>query len=228
MKKLLAVLVCLLTILAPGAQTESFPTPAPDPGATQTPRDGAASGSMELNLDGENMRLLFDASPLYSMRQDGYVQASFYGQSGDRFYELYVIFPDGVQPGETFSSQSAAAGGDDESGILLYATGSDGMVISIATQSAEGAYPAGSSYLLTFSDVRQEGGALAVSGTLEASLTDVDAGFNPLSGVRALSASFSFTLSSGASGEIPEAPSAPSAAPTAPATLITPADAQKI
>lgn len=225
MKRLLAVLACLLIGLVSGAQTESLP-PLPTP-MPNVPSESEADGAVELTLDGATLSLLFDGNPLYSMRQDGYVQASFYGQSQDQFYELYLLFPDSVQSGDEVSSQSAAANRDSESGILLYITGANGMAISIATQSAEGAYPAGSSYRLSFDSVIQNGGALTVSGTLEAVIADVDAGFNPLSNLRTLTASFSFTLNSGESDEIPE-PNAPSAAPTAPTFLVTPPDAQRI
>lgn len=242
MKKILIAILCAMLLMG-CACAESPVIPGPETAVS-------TDGSMSITLNGTSLELAFDPDPLYSIVQNGCVQASFYAYDADnKLYELYMTFPQTVQSDQSVTAES---GGTVGSGIILYVSDETTDICSAATQYETGAYPEGSSYTLTFDEVAPNGSLCTFTGTASAKLVEVDRYFNPTSTVNDFSASFSFTmnLGSSASAPVPEAtqppaqdalpgpddvpgseiPSEPQQQypPAAPQKLVTPADAQKI
>lgn len=255
MKKLLIALLCAALGLTASAWAESapspvFPTPAPD--ASESPAPGfqmpapdaspsQAGGSLRASLNGEPLTLDFDADPLYSTYEGGYVQASFYAYGeADLLYELYVVFPSTVSSGDVIASETAARSGDDQSGLMLFVSDSNSEACSVATQHIGGAFPEGSAYELRFDRVTADGSLYSFTGSLKATLVRVDEQYHSLSETDTLTASFTFTMNLGDAsatpapdGENPPEEGAMPAlpfggVPTPPASLVAPADARKI
>ena len=66
--------------------------------------------SIVLELDGQSVSLAFDRSDAYSSVVDGNVQASFFayrGAAGQDLYEVYMIFPEDVHPGDVITPEYA-------------------------------------------------------------------------------------------------------------------------
>ena len=98
MKKTLTALLCAMLICFGAAAESPSPTPTPEPEIAEAAQTG---GSMSVTLNAETLTLDFDPDPQYSICRDGFVQASFYAYgAGDLLYELYMTFPQTVQPGE--------------------------------------------------------------------------------------------------------------------------------
>ena len=241
MKKILAALLCALLSLTPVVQAEStnpfslFPTPAPSadvPEESAPPAFGMPApsmqegGSMSLTVRGETLTLDFDSDPLYSMLDDGYIQASFYALDAmNALYELYLIFPAEVAAGSMVTPTGCIADGMLDSGVILYITEPTSSLYANASQDEYGIYPEDSAYVISFDEVTRAGSSCTFSGSVEATLIALDTSYNPLHPVENLSATFQFTMDlSGASTpnsdgdeSIPHLPG-----------LITPPDAQKI
>lgn len=260
MKKLLTALLCAALLagcaFAEAPSAEGTPQPSPEASAAPEVRT-ADAGGMDASLNGESLRLEFDPDPMYSLCRDGYVQASFYVYGANNaLYELYMTFPQDVQPGETLTPENVVLSGDIGTGLMLFVSDDDSDVCSAASQYMTGPYPEGSGYTLSFSEVTVGGTAYTFAGTIDANLVEVDQYYNATSTVNRLSGSFRFTMDLGSAasgapgtrptpeatqppaGEQPKADEAPKAEPTAepepqrpptpPAQLITPPNAQKI
>lgn len=255
MKKKLIALLCALSLLGCArAETAPLPTPAPE-AATEPAAQTAAEGQMTITLDGAPMTLEFDPDPMFSVCRDGYIQASFFAyDESDLLYELYMTFPQNVQPGGSVTAESSLAGGYIASGLMLYISSSASETCAGATQYLTGPYPTGSSYEIRFDEVTADGTKHTFSGSAEAKLVQIDENYNPTSVVNDFSAEFRFTMNIGSA--LPEASAAPEASlppsgdsqseaeeipgyelpvmpeqqrpPTPPAHLVTPANAQKI
>lgn len=229
-----------------GSVSPKFQTPVPESEAAK------AGGTLRATFNGEPLTLDFDPDPQFSTCEDGYVQASFYayGTAG-KLYELYLVFPQTVAAGDIITAESRAAAGDDQSGLMMFVSDNSSDVCSLASQYADGVYPEGSGYEVTFSQVSVSGTMYTFTGSLKATLVVIDEHYNSLAESHTLTASFTFTMDlSGASaepsaepglpapeatpknGEPPKGNDAPtlpySAIPTPPAKLVTPADAKKI
>ena len=252
MKKMLAAMLCVLILIAPASLAETFPafpTPTPDmpdfqipdfsaPESTEeplpfqipAPDSSAAAGSMRFN-DGSNTVVLdFDPDPAFSIHENGYIQASFYGYSADdSLYELYMIYPDTVTAGDVVSSESSAAQGDPNPCIMLYITDRTDETYAVAAQDELGVYPEESHYSIQFSEVTVAGSFCTFAGTLEATLVALDDNYNSLYSMEGIAADFRFTMELGdSSGGFSPTPSQPEAdLPRLPG-LVTPPDAQKI
>ena len=192
MKRKLTALLCAM-LIGCGAMAESpAPTPTPEP---EIAEPAQTAGSMSVTLNGEALNLEFDPDPQYSICRDGYVQASFYAYVGDDLlYELYLTFPQDVQSGTAITPESSLLQADLFSGLYLYVSTSSAETCSAATQYLTGAYPEGSSYAITFSDVSASGTATAFTGTIDAKLVQLDQNYNPTSAIDDFSASFSFSM----------------------------------
>lgn len=237
MKKSLVLLLCLMLVLPVcGAESQSpfrlFPTPTPDfdlpdetPPAFETPAPaiGETGGSLRLSVLDKVLTLDFDDDPLYSMLDDGYIQASFYAYDAeDTLYELYLLFPDNVSTGSVVDIQSSLSAGMLDCGIMLYVSGQTTELYAVAAQNESGAYPSDSDYAITFTEVSRSGSRLTFSGTAKATLVALDDLYNPLYPVENLTASFHFTMNAGETStpSFDTAPNLPS--------LIAPPDAKKI
>lgn len=208
MKKLLSALLCAVLIgSCAAAETNVFPTPTPEisPSPSAAPVSQADAGGMDFTINDKSLRLDFDPDPEYSICKDGFVQASFYATDTDGLlYELYVTFPQTVKTGEKITPESSIAAGSIASGIMLFVSDDHGMdVCSAATQYLTGAYPAGSAYDVSFSDVTANGSEYTFKGTLVGRLVEVDKNFYATSTINECSGEFSFTMDL-SSAEAPE------------------------
>lgn len=202
MKKTMIALLCAVMI-GFGAIAESpAPTPSPEPEIAESAH---IAGRMTVTLNGEPLTLDFDPDPQYSICRDGYVQASFYAYgAGDLLYELYMTFPQTVQPGDTVSPENSLLQGDFFSGLYLYTSTESSDVCSAATQFLTGAYPEGSAYTFAFSEVSFSGTVASFAGTIDAKLVQLDENYNPSSIVDSFSGEFDFSMDLGSSPAQPE------------------------
>ena len=146
------------------------------------------------------------------------MQASFYAYGErDELYELYLVFPEGVQSGTTVSDPADG----ENTAIFLYVTEVDGSgSLAVASQASGMPYPEGSSYSIYFGEVVQTGSARTFSGAFDATLVALDDAFNATSATETVSGAFSFTMDFDSlatdDGGLPSS------------GLVTPPDAQKI
>lgn len=135
----------------------SFEMPAP-----------AAGGTLVLARGDDEIALAFDPDPEFSFSSQGYVQASFYAYGErDELYELYLVFPEGVQSGTTVSDPADG----ENTAIFFYVTEVDGSgSLAVASQASGMPYPEGSSYSIYFGEVVQTGSARTFSGAFDATL----------------------------------------------------------
>ena len=166
---------------------------------------------IRIAIDGRTVQLAFDNTEGYSSVVDGVAQASFYAYAdgSSDLYELYMLFPEGVQPGTTID-QDYATRNAPECSLALIVTVQQSETFYFAGQLDGGAYPEGSSY-----GVRYE-------GALTATLTgmDVDSGAT-LNKVTLTDCPFQFTMPASNRRDTGENPFEP--APTDPAPEATPA-----
>jgi len=247
MKKLLAVLLCALLFAAPALADTGFslfPTPAPAeeelpshddelPEEPSVESPGPADNFLNLTMRGKSVELEFDPDPEYSLREGGFVQASFFSyDTEDSLYEVYLIFPENVQSGSIVNPASCLQSGDDESCVLLLVSTENSELYAAAGQMSGAAYPEGADYAIRFTDVSRNGTRFTYAGTVSATLIALDENYNPTETIDDFSASFRFTMDfSNVSPDTPqdeEAPYSPYVIPQAPAFLVTPPDAQKI
>lgn len=187
MKKLIALMLCaLLCALSVAAlseapseglpfdpapeETPAAPTPAPE--VPTEPRSGA--DTLQLDVNGETVLLVYDSSPQYSSVEGGLVQASYYayGQDGVTMYELYVIFPDSARPGMVITPEYAALTGQ-ESSVVLIVSDEQKEDYYFASLMDGSAYPVGSSFEIAIDEVAEDGG-VTYAGSLSATLVALD------------------------------------------------------
>lgn len=183
MKRMLALLLCLLAI-CPAHASGLFDVPALPEG-------------IDLTLGEGHVFLEFDSDPEYTSISGGMVQVSFYAYTEDEsaLYELYLTFPEDVQPGDVVNPQYAvAAGASDCSVALIYSTQEDENYY-LAGQLDIAPYPEGSDYSIAFADIVSQDGGTRYAGTLDATLVmlDLSSGLFGQS-LEIVNAPFSFTL----------------------------------
>ena len=187
MKKLLAILLCaalaLLPALAEAPATEPPVADSPAPDETpQAPDDAPAhdisSGeTITLQLPEGPVTLDFDSSTQYSTIEGGLVQASFYSYSADgaTLYELYIVFPDTVQPGMVITPEYAALTNEESSVVLIISdTRTQAEQYFFASLMDGGIYPEGSNYTIAINDLYESDGATTFDGSLSATLVALD------------------------------------------------------
>ena len=177
MRKLLSALLCALIACA----------------ALQ-PAVLAASNSIDIDVNGRQLTLLFDPSEQFSNVSDGYVQASFYtylDESND-LYELYMLFPRDVQPGTTIDPAYARQSAPEASVVMILTTQADGTRYYFAGQAES---TDGTDYAMTFETVTDSAAGRTYSGTLSATMVGMSAENNAeVESLRIQSARFSFTM----------------------------------
>lgn len=153
----------------------------------------AASESIEIELNGQPLTLMFDRSEQFSNVSGGNVQASFYTYLDDTndLYELYMIFPEDVQPGTTIDPEYALAHAPETSVVLIVTSGSS-VDYYFAGQAED---TDGSDYAMTFDSVTDSGSDRTYSGTLSASMIGMSAETeSEISPISIQNARFSFTM----------------------------------
>lgn len=162
----------------------------------------AASDSIEIEVNGRQLTLMFDRSEQFSNVENGNVQASFYTylDSSNDLYELYLIFPEDVQSGTTIDPAYAMQSAPETSVVMI-----------VTTPTSVNYYFAGQAedadntdYTMTFETVTDSGAGRTYSGTLSASMIGMAAETEEeIAPVNIHNARFSFTmpLDSGDSGD---------------------------
>ena len=217
MKRTVAIVLCaLLMALGAMALAESpfgglFDNLPGEPGSDTPPRgDVDASDSITIAVDGETVRLAYDASPQYSSIQGGLVQASYYayGADGKTLYELYITFPETARAGMVITPEYAAMTNEESSVVLIASR--DSLETYYFSSVLDGSvYPAGSGFSITIDSVSEAGGMVSYAGTLSASLVALDMISGEVSSTLDIPATpFSFTLSGQLSAPLPDAPEA--------------------
>ena len=180
MKKIIAMLICAVLAILPTLALceESFDNPfGIDPGefpeVSQPPADSGES--ITLTIDGETVRLVYDASPQYSTVQDGVIQVSFYayGSDNNTLYELYLSLPETVRPGMVITPEYAAMTNEESSVVLIVSQGSQ-EVYYFASLMDGSVYPTGSDFSITIDSITDADGGARYAGTLSASLVALD------------------------------------------------------
>lgn len=224
MKKLLALLICLILSLCPVACAET-PESTPD-------------ASLTLTLPDRTLTLEYDMDETYSYYDGAYVQPSFfvYDQNADgseTLYEVYLTFPDTVLAGSTVSPETCIQPGSEDSSILLFVTDDTQNVYSVASQANGVPYPAESDYTIHFTEVSVSGTVYTYIGAFEATMVALDENYDFISVYGDISGSFRFSMDLGKvttpSPYIDEGEAEPqTTAPPAPTKLVTPPDAKRI
>lgn len=175
MKKLIVALLCAIAMCA-----------------LLQPAVLAASESIEIYVNGRSLNMPFDRSEQFSNITDGNVQASFYTYvEDDDLYELYLIFPEDVQPGTTIDPAYASQNAPETSVVMIITTPTSVNYYFAGHAEAND----GTDYAITFDSVADTGTGRTYTGTLSASMVgmaaDTDTEIAPLTidGAR-----FSFTM----------------------------------
>lgn len=235
MKKRLAILLCVLFLLS-WTHAETFsPTSAHTMLSDAHPRAASVENGLSLRFRDETILLDFDSDPYYSYVENGTVCASFYVETTDSLYELYLLFPETVISGQTITPSSMMQAEQYDSGIVLSHISDDEDLYCLAGQDEYGAYPDASDYSIHFESITIHENTVDYIGTFECTLVPIDEYFSILPGSYECSGTFSFTfdVSQSASPALPdfgdeaEDPSSTPSLPTAP-RLVTPSNAQKI
>ena len=203
MKKLWIILLLTLALsipaLAESAPEKTTPEPTNGPADTLSPRAKAPSDSaITLDLDGERIELPFDDSPQYSSVDNGVVQASFYAYSpdGSLLYELYIVFPESVRPGDVVTPQYALQTSEETSVVLIVSdVKSEQELYYMAGIMGGSPYPERSDFSISIQGVEPAQGGTAYSGSLSAELVALDISSGSVIDALSISdAAFSFTI----------------------------------
>ena len=213
MKRILSFALCALLIalsalaLAEAPIDGLFDSLPGEPGDQVPPRsDGEASTGITLTVNGETVRLAYDASPQYSSIQGGNVQASYYayGADGKTLYELYLTFPDTARAGMVITPEYAAMTNEESSVVLIVSK--DSLETYYFSSLLDGSvYPVGSGFTIAIDSVDDEAGMISYAGTLSANLIALDMASGEVAATLDIpSTPFSFTVSGQLSAPLPE------------------------
>lgn len=216
MKKIVAVILCaLLAALGPVSLAEN---PLGDlfenlPGGAEgetPPRAGEGGEDITIEIDGQSVRLAYDASPQYSSIQGGTVQASYYayGADGKTLYELYITFPETARAGMIITPEYALMTHEESSVVLIASL--DGVERYYFSSLMDGSvYPEGSGFSIDIDSVDEDNGMIRYAGTLSANLIALDMASGGVAGTLDIpSTPFRFAISGQLSGPAPDAPQA--------------------
>ena len=154
--------------------------------------------AIELTMDGQSMRLNFDAAPEFSVVAEGKAQASFYTYSEDatRLYELTMMFPADVQSGDVIDTAYARSHSPDYSVVAIITRGTNATYYFAGVMNGA-AIPDESAFAITFDDVTWSDSGATYTGHLTARLQQMDLGGRPGGQVMTIEgAPFSFTMPS--------------------------------
>ena len=192
MKKLIAILLALMALATALAEVPIEPLPSLDTHETN-------GETIEIVIDGQRVALDFDASPQYSSVSDGLVQASFYKYSDDgaTLWELYLVFPETVQPGMVITPDYSNLTSEESSVVLIASdTNTQKETYYFASIMAGSVYPEGSYFTISFDDIARSGGSVTYSGRLSANLVALDMASGAVQDTLLIEETrFSFTLS---------------------------------
>ena len=186
MKRVIGALLCAFVLLCTFALSEGSP-------------GDSVNDSIVLQLDGQSVSLEFDRSEAYSSIVDGNVQASFFayrGTAGQDLYEVYMIFPEDVHPGDVITPEYAMQNAP-ESSVVLITTIDKVESYYFAGQVDGAAFPGGSGYGITIDSITDGAAGTTYAGRLTATLVgmDMDIGMG-LGNIDIVDAPFSFTMPS--------------------------------
>lgn len=218
MNRCVTLLCCLLLVLpfSSFAAAESFP---PDSGTTPPSATTAPiiypENQLALTIGEQTLLLNFDSDQKYTFRQNGYVQASFYGtDENGLLYELYLIFPENVSSGSLIRPQTDSSSEAQRASIYLYISSGNERLECIAAPDETGTMPADADYAIHFEDVTHASGSSSFAGNFTSNLIVYDENQSPVSVIRDVSGSFRFTMDMTTAPEAtPEAPEIPTPQP---------------
>ena len=193
--KLAALLLACLMALVPCAWGEEDPFDLPPSGSSY---QSAEAGSIRIEINGQPMTLAFDGSEEYSTLMTDTVQASFYAYSDDSemLYELYIIFPRNVRPGDMITPDYALEHSLPDCSVVFIVSNRDSEQYFFAGQIDGQAYPNASGYSIRIDSAETVGSASSYSGSITASLGFLDrTNESPLASFSISDAPFSFTIS---------------------------------
>lgn len=233
MKKRLAILLCVLLLLSwTHAETLS---PTSVTLSDTHPRATSVENGLSLRFRDETIFLDFDSDPYYSYVENGFVCASFYVETTEALYELYLLFPETVVSGQTITPSSMMQAEQFDSGIVLSYISDDEDLYCLAGQDEYGAYPDAADYSVYFESITAGENTVDYVGTFECTLVPIDEYFSILPGSYECSGTFAFTFDASQSSspvlpDFGDEAEDPSPAPSLPGTpgLVTPSNAQKI
>lgn len=165
----------------------------------------AASDSIDIEINGRQLSLMFDRSEQFSNITDGNVQASFYTYLDDSndLYELYLIFPQDVESGTTLDPEYAFKNAPETS-VVMIVTSNASVDYYFAGQAEDSD---GADYTMNFESVTDSEAGRTYSGTLSASMIgmsgDTEMEITPLT---IQNAHFSFTMPLNGDGSADESP----------------------
>ena len=204
MKKTIALLISLLLalpvvgVLAESGELPPYTNPFPNPDDDILfPREDV-SEAIQLVVNGETITLNYDPSPEYSSVEDGVVQASFYayGSDTDVLYELYLTFPQNVQPGTTVTPDYAAMIKAEPSVVLIVSSSNEEIYYFSSLMDGM-VYPTNSDFAMRFDAIDATDDGTRYSGALTAHLVALDLTSGSVQAELSIAdAPFSFTLGS--------------------------------
>ena len=215
MKRILAILLCALLATLGAMTLAEAPLDNPfdilpgDPEADTPPRgdDGSGDG-LTLTVNGEAVRLAYDASPQYSSIRDGAVQASYYGYGADgkTLYELYLTFPETARAGMIITPEYASMTNEQSSVVLIVSL--DSVETYYFSSLLDGStYPEGSGFTIAIDSVSESGGMISYAGTLSANLVALDMASGAVADTLTIpDTPFRFTVTGRLSSPLPDAP----------------------
>lgn len=160
--------------------------------------EGGLDNAIDIEWNGRAIRLSFDTSGSYSAVVDGSVQACFYAYDtvdAGVMYELYLVFPESVKPGDVITPDYARQYAPECSVMFVVST-QQSEVYYFAAQVENGHFPEGSDYAIRIAEVTKVDGGVRYAGRLSATLTGIDTGSNGSyqASVKLTDAPFSFTM----------------------------------
>ncbi len=150
------------------------------------------SQNIEVVIDGTPHTLAFDPSPEYSSIKDGMVQASFFEYEGEKgaLYELYLIFPEDVQPDSRVDADYSIQN-DKECSVVLIVSDSTSERYYVSGVMNRRLYPEGSGFSMSFDFANGSD----FGGTLSAQLVALDLSSGSVLGTMEIeNATFKFTM----------------------------------
>lgn len=228
MKKIIAIFCCLLLAVSfSGAYASAIPFDNPEGRNEAFPPDNAPGNGINIVIDGKATKLDFDPSEEFSSIANGMVQASFYayGPNSEYLYEMFLVFPENIASGASITNEYAIQNNLPDCSVVLMISTNTLEQYFFSGQMQGAAYPANTSYTMTFTSVSRDVNGWTYTGSLTASLAEIDL----LTGqvvdtIQLPDAPFSFTMPVSGSGSSDDPqPSIP-----APGLLPTPTPAAKL
>lgn len=219
MKKIAALLLCALLALLPTLAMaelplEEFFDSAPEEHSGDSGFPEESGEGITIDVNGESVRLAFDASPMYSSAQGGMIQASYYayGSDGVTLYELYLNFPETARAGMVITPEYEAMTNGNSSVSLIVSQDDQNMQYYFSSLADGTVYPDDSTFSIAIDGIETGVGGTTYSGRLSATLIALDIVSGQVADTLEIPET-PFTFTMGGSGS-PDAAPAPTPVPS--------------